>query len=243
MENKKWTVLVAVILSAGLIISASVVGGVLLKTRTQASVITVVGSAKQQIRSDFGVWIGTYTYQAVSLVDAYRGIQDSRKTVEDYLETKGVSKNEMDFSAIDIQTIYRQSDNGWSTNEVESYRLVTSVTVQMNDVDKIAEISSSSTDLIDQGIVFSSNMPQYYYTKLADLKVEMLAKAAEDARKRAEVIASMAGTKITGVKSGKMGVFQITKLYSEDVSDYGINDTTSIEKEIMAVVNGEFKAK
>lgn len=40
-----------------------------------------------------------------------------------------------------------------------------------------------------------------------------------------------------------MGVFQITPLYSTEVSDYGINDTTSIDKEITAVVNCEFIIK
>lgn len=90
------------------------------------------------------------------------------------------------------------------------------------------------------GVQFESLPPQYFYTKLADLKIEMLSLATEDAVKRAEQIAKSTGTKVERLRSAYMGVFQITPLYSTEVSDYGINDTTSIDKEITAVVNCEF---
>ncbi|CCJ33599.1 SIMPL domain-containing protein [Caloramator australicus] len=84
---------------------------------------------------------------------------------------------------------------------------------------------------------------QYYYTKIADLKVDMLGLATKDAMQRAEQIAKNTGIKIGKLKSAKMGVFQITAPYSTEVSDYGIFDTMSINKEITAVVNCEFEIK
>jgi hypothetical protein len=82
--------------------------------------------------------------------------------------------------------------------------------------------------------------PQYFYTKLSDMKVDMLADATLNAKKRAEKIAINGGGKIGPLRSTKMGVFQITPVYSNEVSDYGINDTSSLEKKITAVVNVEF---
>lgn len=83
----------------------------------------------------------------------------------------------------------------------------------------------------------------YFYTKIADLKVEMLALATKDARERAQKIAENGGAKLVSLKTAKMGVFQITPINSNDVADYGINDTTSIEKEIMSVVNCTFTSR
>jgi uncharacterized protein len=85
--------------------------------------------------------------------------------------------------------------------------------------------------------------PMYFYTKIADLKIDMLALATKDARNRAGKIAENAGSKLGELKSAKMGVFQITPINSNEVSDYGINDTSSIEKEIMSVVNCVFSSK
>ncbi|WAM34206.1 hypothetical protein OTK00_000385 [Caldicellulosiruptor morganii] len=71
----------------------------------------------------------------------------------------------------------------------------------------------------------------------------MLSLATEDAVRRAKQIAKSTGSSVERLKSASMGVFQITPLYSTEVSDYGINDTTSIDKEITAVVNCEFIIK
>ncbi len=82
--------------------------------------------------------------------------------------------------------------------------------------------------------------PEYHYTKIAELKKEMLAEAAKDAKQRAEQIASSTGSSIGTVRSARMGVMQITPADSNDVSDSGMNDTSSLEKDITAVVNVSF---
>jgi len=68
----------------------------------------------------------------------------------------------------------------------------------------------------------------------------LLAKATENAKLRAESIVSSVGNKIGSLQSAKMGVFQITPLTSTQVSDYGEDDTTSLEKKVMVVVNASF---
>ena len=68
----------------------------------------------------------------------------------------------------------------------------------------------------------------------------MLGEAAKDAKVRAERVASSTGNSIGPVRSAKMGVLQITAADSTDVSDYGVYDTTTIEKDMTAVVNISF---
>ena len=84
-------------------------------------------------------------------------------------------------------------------------------------------------------------MPEYHYTNLADLKIRIQAAAAKDAMIRAEKIAEATGRKLGPMRDARMGVLQITPKYSNQVSNYGINDITSIDKVITAVVSASFQ--
>ena len=112
--------------------------------------------------------------------------------------------------------------------------------MRSNDVQKITQISRESTELIQQGIEFISNAPQYFYTKLPELKHELLSEATKDAKRRAEQMAQSTGNKVGVIRSAKMGVFQITPVNSYEVSDWGENDTSSLEKKANAVVRVDF---
>ena len=82
--------------------------------------------------------------------------------------------------------------------------------VDSKDVEKVEKISRKITELLNKGIEFYSQPPRYYYTKLADLKLEMISKATSDAKLRADNIASNSGGKLGNLISAKMGIFQIT---------------------------------
>ncbi|MFR9251237.1 MAG: SIMPL domain-containing protein [Alistipes shahii] len=83
-------------------------------------------------------------------------------------------------------------------------------TVESPDVEKVETVSREISSLIAQGVSIEAYAPDYYYTKLDDVKMGLIEKASADARMRAEKIAVNAGTKISGVASARMGVFQIT---------------------------------
>lgn len=242
--NKKSIGLVfaAIILSLGVVISSIVITGGIVKIKS-FSTIYVRGSAKQQIKSDMAIWTGNFTARATTLSDAYKILKESADKVKKYLISKEIPEKSITFSSVTTTIKYEMLPDGRQTNKIEGYQLDQYVEIKLQDVDMISKIARESTELIEQGVEFQSNPPQYFYTKLADLKLDMLAKASEDAKKRAEKIVSSTGGKIGKLKSADMGVFQITPLYSTEVSDYGINDTSSKEKEITAVVGCTFELK
>jgi uncharacterized protein len=241
--NKSWLWITAIILSLGLIVSAFVVSQAMVKLKASGNTITVTGSAKQQIKSDWAVWNGSFSTQNVQLPGAYAQIKSDQEKVKTYLKSKGIAEKDMVFSSINTEIKYVILPNGQYSNQIESYSLNQQVEIRSKDVDKITVLSREATDLINQGVEFQSNPPQYFYTKLADLKVKMLSKATQDAMNRADEIARFANSKVGGLKAAHMGVFQITPQYSNDVSDYGVNDTSSLDKEITAVMNCEFTIK
>ncbi|MBP6949164.1 MAG: SIMPL domain-containing protein, partial [Candidatus Pacebacteria bacterium] len=83
----------------------------------------------------------------------------------------------------------------------------------------------------------------FFYTKLADLRVDLLSMASKNAKERADAIAKSTGDSIGGVKDASQGVFQVTQKNSTDVSDYGSYDTSTIEKKVTAIVRASFEVK
>jgi len=71
----------------------------------------------------------------------------------------------------------------------------------------------------------------------------MLAEAAKDAKTRAERVAASTDSSIGSVRTARMGVLQITPADSNEVSDSGMNDTSSLDKDITAVVNLSFEIR
>ena len=202
--------------------------------------ITVTGSAKKQIKSDLIVWRGSFTAQTPTMGEAYKKLKGDLEKVKAYLIKKGLKEDAMVISSINTTPVTEITANGTYTNNVIAYRMDQYIEISSPDVDGITKISREATELINQGVEFQSQPPQYFYTKIADMKVKMLAEATKDAKSRAEQIALNTGSKIGELQSAKMGVFQITALYNNDVVDGGVNDTSSIDKEITAVISCSF---
>lgn len=203
-------------------------------------VITVTGSAQKQIKSDYIIWSGSFSRREGDMATAYKKLSESLDKVKKYLREKGVNEKEIIISQVSTYKIYKKNEKGLDTNDIQWYVLRQNVEIRSNEVDKITEISRESTELINQGVEFESESPSYFYTKLDELKLEMLAKASENAKQRADNMVRAAGNKVGFMRSARMGVFQITPITSTSVSDYGENDTSSLEKKVTAVVTASF---
>jgi hypothetical protein len=244
--------LTALIVMLGLIISSYIAINGFIKARGNIkgneNMITVKGSAKKQIKSDFIVWNSSFSVTSPTLVSAYQALSSQKAKVNDYLLKQGVRDSELVFQSVTTMPNYKiytrpGTSETYTSNEIESYTLEQQVEIKSNNVDTITQIARKSTELINSGVAFRSSPPQYFYTKIADVKVSMLAEATKDAKNRAVQIAQNTGSTCGRLRSADMGIFQITPIYSNEVSDYGMNDTTSLEKEIMSVVTCRFDIK
>lgn len=226
----------AATVAASTIISKSVVQVM----KMQKEVIGVKGSAEKQIKSDHIVWYLRFSRRALDRKTALTQLDADSKLVKEYLLSKGIPESEIEFYSVGTEILYKKNEKGNDTNTVEAYELSISAEVKSAEVMKVTDIEKKSDALIHQGVELVSHSPKYFYTKLPELKLEMLEEATRNAKARAEKMASATGSKIGFMRGAKMGVFQITPVTSVDVSDWGENDTSSYEKKVMAVVSAEF---
>ena len=224
----------------GLVLSSMIFGWAYSNSKKGDEAITVTGSAKRRITSDLVVWSAGVTVEAPALADAYKQLTDSVPRIKQYLLAKGIPEDQMVVSSITTTQVKGRDSEGNETSQIIGYTLAQDIEVRSNDVTKIGQIAREATELINQGILIQSSAPRYYYTQIGDLKIEMLGEAAGDAKQRAERIAQSTGNSIGAVRSAKMGVLQITAADSTDVSDYGVYDTSTIQKDMTAVVNVSF---
>ena len=237
MNGNSKPLLAVLAIPLAIIIAAALGSWAFVKAKRGDQTITVTGSAKRQITSDFVVWKSAVSYQAPVLSEAYRSLSEAVPKIKAYLVSKGIPENEITVSSISSQTLHGHTSDGGETSEITGYSLRQELEVRSKDVQKIGKIAREATELINQGILLESMAPEYYYTQLGGLKIEMLAEAAKDAKVRAEKIAESTGSSIGTVRTARMGVLQITPAGSNEVSDSGMNDTSSLEKDITAVVS------
>ncbi len=227
------TALTAFIIAIAAIISAYLLSDAFKNRNASNDTISVTGLGKKDFVSDLIVWSGSFSKKSMTLKDAYAALDNDREVIKNYLLNKGIAQNEIVFSAVNIskQYDYNYDNNGNMRQRVfTGFLLDQNVQIESKEVDKIENISREVTELINSGVELYSNPPQYYYTKLAELKVEMIAEATKDANARAESIASNANSDLGKLKKADLGVFQIIAQNSSEEYSWGGSFNTSSKK-------------
>ena len=117
----------------------------------------------------------------------------------------------------------------------EGYSLEQNLKISSKKVDLVENTSRQVSELIDAGIELKSAAPQYYYTKLATLKLKMIEAATKDAHERAEKIAENGGGSLGKLMFADMGIFQITAENSSEEYEWGGSFNTSSRRKTASV--------
>jgi hypothetical protein len=232
--------LAGLFLAAGLVLS-SMLGTTAWVKIKNSQFITAKGSTRKNVKSDLVVWKGSFTAEAPTLLEAQKKLKGDAAKVGHFLS--GNNATNFVFEPINIEEVKASFKDaaGWLQQRTTGYRLSQNVRVESADVDRLAQLDT--TPLVEQDVLFTTESPQFLYTKAAGEKVEMLADATKDARARAEQIAAQGGRSIYNLHDAEMGVFQITALHDNDTSSGGESDTSSLDKTITAGVTATFLLK
>jgi len=217
-----------------LVVCAFVVKSAIITVKGFGRTISVTGAASKQIMADFAIWEGKVQASAASLETAYAKMERGLTEARAYMASAGFGETDYDISAVQMNR-YQERETGAVT-----FYLVAVIKAQSSNIEKIKSLSTGASSLIEKGIEFASQTPRFICTKTDEVKIEMIKAATENAKLRAEQLAESTGRKIGAPTSARVGVFQIRPRNSQEVSDYGVNDVTSIEKEIVCTVQASF---
>lgn len=230
-------------LMIGIIVGAIILTYGLMNIKGDDSVISVKGYAELNVSSDYTVWRIVVNSRSPILSDAFASLTKSKNRVYQFLESNGIKREQIGETSLYTETINNYQSDSYSNQTIKGYFMNQSIVVESNDIKMIQQLSLQVNDLLSEGIDINSTPPEFYVSELNKYKVKMLGEALQDAKKRADEIAGSVGNGIGGLKSARQGIFQITPLNSTEVSDWGINDVSSVEKTIKSVVDASFYIK
>ena len=238
----------AIVVALGVVVSAITSTVVVARAYTQrgreanhrGQTITVKGSTRERIQSDRAVWVIRVRGEGRALPDAFAVLERGVTRVQQFLKGSGFEAPEIGLGSIDTETQYARDAKGEPTHEVVAYALQRSFVVSTGQVQRVEQCAGRVTELLQEGVLVASKAPAYYFTKLPQLKIDLMASASGDARARADKIAASTGCKLGELRDAQMGVLQITRPDSTEVADYGLYDTSTIDKDVNAVVTATF---
>ncbi|MBZ9711724.1 SIMPL domain-containing protein [Deinococcus multiflagellatus] len=242
-------VLATAIASAAFLATGFVVVRGLADLKNASDVINVTGSARRSITSDLAVW--TFTVRSASdssLQSAYAQFRAAQPALDAYVKAQGFAPGELRREPVSAgpETYSVIETIGGENEEVQRTRYVVSQAyrVQSGEIERVQSAVGAATSAFVEastgGVTVASGEVNYLYTKLADVRLALLKEASQDAQRRAQAIAQSAGNEVGAVKTARMGVFQITPRFETSVEDSGSYDTSSLEKDVTAVVEIDF---
>jgi hypothetical protein len=221
------------IISSTLIVIALILGISFKSAFDHINSIKVTGSSKTDFISDTIVWKATFGAKNLILEQAYKKLDIDKKIISKYLVDNNVPEEDFVFSSISISKDYenRTDRDGIRTREFVGFNLHQNIKIESKAVNEIEHLSREVTSLIDKGLEIQSEKPYYFYSKLSDLKIDMIAQATKDASLRAKKIAESANSRLGNLINAQMGVFQIVaKNSTENYTWGGRHNKTSKHK-------------
>ena len=212
------TLIITVLLITGLSINFS-----LQHKNADIKGVNVTGSAKRDFESDIIVWSATYSTKNMILKDAYEKLDKDKDIIKKYLLKNNIPTEDILFNSIYLKETYKNitDKDGIRTNEFDGYYLSQSISVESKFVKEIEMLSRDITRLIDSGVEIQSGAAYYFYSKLEDLKIDLIAEATQNAEQRAVKIAENSNNNLGNLINAQMGVFQIVAKNSTERYTWG----------------------
>ena len=203
-----------VILAAGVALGGFFPGYYYYQARLRDNFVTVKGLAEMDVKADLGIWNIKFVATGNDLQTVQKNMSANLAIVEDYLKGRGFAAEEI---------------SEGDTNSAARLILSQTVTVRSGKVDLIEQALRSSGELVSKGVVFDSQSygspVSYIFTRLNDIKPQMLEEATRNARQAALEFAKSSGSEVGKIRRASQGVFSIQPLLAApgEVESYQIN--------------------
>jgi uncharacterized protein len=230
------------IIGSSIIITALILGSAFKNRNAKTDTISVIGLGTKDFESDEIYWSGNFEAKATDAKEAFNIITADKAKVKQFFIAKGFKENEFVFGGVNFEKSYRTvttegtTDYNKKTEQVfDGYTAKQSISFtskkNVEFMKRIEAVIDQSAELINSGIQFNPNQVQYTFSDLPSLKHNLIEKATQDAKERAQKIVKTGDGDMGKLKDASMGVFQITgKGTIEEDSYGGNNDTYSKQK-------------
>ena len=171
MKQNIWS---AAVIGLCAILTAAVLGGAYKHKYRSQNRIVVTGLGERQFTSDLIVWKGWIVEQAPAIESGYAALEANKRKVQEYLRSRGIADSAVLFMFVNVnrQTEPVYQDGRYVGDRFTGYELRQEFRIESTDVEAVESVSREISSLIAQGVRMDAEQPEYFYTKLSDLKLE-----------------------------------------------------------------------
>ena len=233
-----FTLTAALILGLGIAAGGYLAGNGLVKSRLGDRSVSVKGLSEREVKADLALWALRFVVTGNDLAETQAEVKRNAEAVNNFLKSHGFSDDEIELQAPQVTDRLAQmySSGQFDTRFIIAQQLV----LRSTDVDKVAAANRDSSALVEQGVVLSNEYgpvrPSYLFTRIADVKPEMLEEATLRAREAAETFAADSGARLGGIRRAWQGQFSIQP--RDEIP--GAQETEQIAKTVRVVSTIEY---
>ena len=212
-ENRKTnTLFLGIFIFLGLASLGYLLGNAVIIFKEYERTVTVKGLSEREYEADIVIWPIQFTKAGNNLEELYESIESSTDKIRMFLEKKGVNKGEVTFTTPSITDKSAQQYGSRAKAEFR-YTAIQTVTVYSKNIRSVRSVMGSLSELGKQGIVFTGGnyqaQTEYIFTRLNEVKPEMIEEATRKAREVAEKFALDSKSTLGKIKKASQGQFSI----------------------------------
>jgi len=249
MKDKN-KILIAIAIIIGLGLNGIFIGRALQRFKKEDRTISVKGFSEREVKANLAVWTIKTRITTNNITEGSREIEINKRKIVDFLIQKGIKEIEI------IQQDLRVNDKlarEYGNSDIGNYRYIieNAIQIRSENVDTIQSVKRMTDELLKMGVVISNTddyrpSVQYLYTKLNEIKPEMLSEATQNARKAALEFTKESNVSLGDLKKASQGLFTIVDrddfIAGQSEGGYGAN-VNDIYKKVRVVVNIEFSVE
>jgi hypothetical protein len=228
-------IILSLFMALGLAIGGYFISQTLYISKVAINTAESKGLAERQVKADRADWTVSFSVEGKTQEEVpalYKKAEADQKTIAALLVEQGFSEDEIQMGVLEYGSKEFRDEN---QNLVDQLFYVSgSVEVGTSKVDLIDPARTAVSRLIAEGIIVRIARPAYRFTRLNDIKPEMLKEATENARIAANEFAEDAGVKVGGIRSALQGRFEIKDAGGSSSS------TSKVDKEVRVITTITF---
>lgn len=194
----------ALVLALGIVVGGYLLGDGLRRARMADRSVTMRGLAERNVTADLATWNLNFTAQGTDLAEVQAEIERDSRIITDFFRTAGFPASTIADGGGSISSYY---DNNRGANVTTINR---NLQFRTNDVMRAQRAYARQFDLIRGGVQLQDGSGMVFsFTRLNQVKPEMIAESTRDARRGAEQFARDSGSRVGAIRQATQGYFSI----------------------------------
>ncbi len=218
------------ILSVALVLGGYLLGDGLTRMKMAERSVTVRGLAEREVMADLATWTISYSATAGDMASAQASVDRDAASIRAFFDGLGFPEDAVQPTGANVSSY---------TNEgVTNFTVRQRMTLRTTDIERAQRAVRQQSDLVRRGVLLEEGSGMAYtFTKLNDIKPEMVAEATQDARASAEQFAEDSGSGVGGIRQATQGYFEIYARDGDSGGGWGVADTPFKKVRVVTTVD------